>query len=211
MYESATRVTRTECAGAADHREQRRGDASAGSLAPGRTPSVTVDGRCTPAERPQASDDFDAFYLTEWDRLVRRAGLVVRSVPLAEDVVQEVMAEVYRRWDSIADPRAYAFRASVNGAVRAARRAARDHRERDVQEPDRHVAAMQDESATEEELAHLADALVVLSPKQRAMVVLKFYDGYLEREIAQIMGCRPGSVGPTITRALRRLRTEVQR
>lgn len=167
---------------------------------------MTVGGCHTSTEQPQVNREFDAFYLAEWDRLVRRVGLVVTSAPHAEDVVQEVMAEVYRRWDTIRDPAAYAFRASVNGAVRAARRVGRELPRSDRQ-PD--TVGVEDPATVEAE--HLRTVLLVLSPRQRAMVVLKYYDGYLEREIAEIVGCRPGSVGPTITRALRRLRFEVTR
>ncbi|MGH9231621.1 MAG: RNA polymerase sigma factor [Acidimicrobiales bacterium] len=40
----------------------------------------------------------------------------------------------------------------------------------------------------------------------RAVIVLRFYHDLTEQEIAQLIGCRPGSVGPWIQRGLRKLR-----
>jgi RNA polymerase sigma-70 factor (ECF subfamily) len=54
----------------------------------------------------------------------------------------------------------------------------------------------------------LRHALMRLSPKQRAVVVLHYYEGLGETEIAGVLGCRPGSIGPLLTRARRRLRRE---
>jgi RNA polymerase sigma factor (sigma-70 family) len=49
-------------------------------------------------------------------------------------------------------------------------------------------------------------ALERLPHKQRAALVMKFYAGSTEREIADALGCRPGSVGPMVQRALEHMR-----
>ncbi len=53
------------------------------------------------------------------------------------------------------------------------------------------------------------DVLTVLSVRQRAAVVLRYYERRTEQEIANMLDCRPGSVGPLISRALKRLRVEL--
>lgn len=52
----------------------------------------------------------------------------------------------------------------------------------------------------------LWDVLAELPFNQRACVVLRFYAGMSEREIAETLSCKPGSVGPWTTRALRTMR-----
>jgi DNA-directed RNA polymerase specialized sigma24 family protein len=53
---------------------------------------------------------------------------------------------------------------------------------------------------------HLWDALQALPFNHRAVVVLRYYHQLPEREIAELLGCRPGSVGPWLQRGLRTLR-----
>lgn len=140
---------------------------------------------------------FGALFLDRWDRMVRRAFLIVGSIAAAEDVVQEAFTEVYARWDGIHDPAAYLARCVTNGAVRRSGAQARE-------EP---LGIATEPSVEHPEWGEIGAALAVLTPRARAMVTLKFYDGLSEREIAEEVGCRPGTVGPTVTRALRRMAT----
>lgn len=55
----------------------------------------------------------------------------------------------------------------------------------------------------------LYDALAALPFNHRAAVVLRFYQQFTDTEIADLLHCRPGSVGPWIQRGLRRLRKEL--
>jgi RNA polymerase sigma factor (sigma-70 family) len=59
------------------------------------------------------------------------------------------------------------------------------------------------------EAEYLADAIAALPPKQRAVIVLRFYLDLTTAEIAQTLEIRPGSVGPTLTRALRSLQEAI--
>ncbi|HEX7133883.1 MAG TPA: sigma-70 family RNA polymerase sigma factor, partial [Iamia sp.] len=93
---------------------------------------------------------------------------------------------------------AYLRRAVVNGAAQHHRRRHRDQAVMQRHGPDDTTAAPEDE--------YLADAIAALPFRQQAVVVLRFWGGLSEREIAAAVGCRPGTVGPTLTRALRRLR-----
>ncbi|HEY7069403.1 MAG TPA: sigma factor-like helix-turn-helix DNA-binding protein, partial [Acidimicrobiales bacterium] len=56
---------------------------------------------------------------------------------------------------------------------------------------------------------HLWDALNQLPFNHRAALVLRYYHQLPEREIADLIGCRPGSVGPWIRRGLERLRKDL--
>jgi RNA polymerase sigma factor (sigma-70 family) len=53
------------------------------------------------------------------------------------------------------------------------------------------------------------DVLTVLSPRQRAAVVLRYYEDLPEAEIATLLGCRPGTVKSTLARALVLLKKEL--
>ena len=56
----------------------------------------------------------------------------------------------------------------------------------------------------------MRDALKSVTPRQRAAIVLRFYEELSEREIAKLLGCRPGTVKSLLTRGLRTLRKELQ-
>jgi RNA polymerase sigma factor (sigma-70 family) len=55
------------------------------------------------------------------------------------------------------------------------------------------------------------DALRLLTPRQRAAVVLRFYADLPEREIADLLGCQPGTVKSTLAQSLSKLAKELQR
>lgn len=166
-----------------------------GSLAlPGVVRACAVGGRSIDGSGRAA---FDALFLDRWDRMVRRALLIVGSTAAAEDVVQEAFTEVYARWDDIREPAAYLARCVTNGAIRHCGTQARE----------RPFGVAPEPSFEDPEWGDVGSALALLTPRARAMVTLKFYGGLSEREIAEEVGCRPGTVGPTVTRALRRMAT----
>lgn len=128
--------------------------------------------------------------------MVRIAYLMTGSAAAAEELVQESFLRVHQRWGSVSYPIAYTRRAVVN--------ACRSHnRRRRVEE--RHRQRM-DEQVIDLDANELSDALAALSYRQRAAIVLRFYLDLGEKEIADALGCRPGTVGPLITRGLAQLR-----
>ena len=110
--------------------------------------------------------------------------------------MHDSFVEVFRRWGAIERPGAYLNRSVVNRCRDAAR-----SRQRRGQLLARLVG---DESSWDAE--PVADLLDDLPFNQRAVVVLRFYVGLSNLEIADVLGCPPGSVGPWIDRALRHLR-----
>ncbi len=144
-------------------------------------------------------DDFAGFYEREVARQVRRAGLLLGSREAAHDVVHEAFVAVYQRWGRIMEPGPYLERSVLNGCRDLVRRE-RTRARRSSEPPGSDLPAVD---------APLHDALAKLPFNHRAAVVLRFYHQLTEAEIADRLGCRPGSVGPWIQRGLRRLRREL--
>jgi RNA polymerase sigma factor (sigma-70 family) len=137
---------------------------------------------------------FSELYGEQFLPLVKLATLLTGRVDVARDVVQDAFVRLHVKWSTVRNPLAYVRRSVVNGCASQHRHDAR-RRGRSLDEP---TASL--------EVDHTLTTLDVLNAKQRAIVVLKFYEGRSEREIADIVGCRPGSVGPTLRRALDKLR-----
>jgi len=136
-------------------------------------------------------------------RLVRLAVLLVDEPATAEDVVQEAFTGLHRHWSGLRDEAAavgYLRTAVVNGSrsVLRRRRTAREY-----------VAPHQVNARSAESLAMLSaehqavvDALGTLPPRQREVLVLRYYGGLSEAEIAEAAGITRGTVKSTASRAL---------
>jgi RNA polymerase sigma-70 factor (sigma-E family) len=161
----------------------------------------------------QVRQEFEQFVATSSERLLRTAYLVVRDVALAEDLVQECLFRVARRWPrvrSMEHPYAYARKILVNLALDGARGRQRHSSELDAGDR-RPVEDHHDEAAARalvgvDTAAELIDALGRLAPRQRAALVLRYFDDLSEAQVAEAMGCSAGTVKSTTWRALERLR-----
>lgn len=142
---------------------------------------------------------FGELYNAEFARLVRLATLLTGRPEAARDVVQDAFVKLHVRWATVRNPGAYVQRSVVNGSRSHHRRAARDAARA-------RAAAATADVAGPLDVDHTFATLAVLSHRERAIVVLKFYEQRSEAEIADLVGCRPGSVGPTLQRALAKLR-----
>ena len=144
--------------------------------------------------------EFARFYADELTGQVRSATLIVGSQPLAHDLVHDVFVTIFERWSDIDEPGPFLQRSVVNAcrdALRRQRTAAQF-----LRRPQRF------DTATEPDVP-LFDALAKLPFNHRAAVVLRYYAGLTEAEIAERLDCRPGSVGPWIRRGLDRLNSEL--
>lgn len=130
--------------------------------------------------------------------MVRTAKLVLGSEAAAEDVVHDAFLALSTRLSGLDNPEAYLRRAVVNGAIGVQRRASTARR---------HAVAAG--VTGQPEIDETWAALACLAPRQRAALVLRFYDDLSEAQIAEVLGCRPGTVKSTISRALARLRKEL--
>lgn len=126
---------------------------------------------------------------------------------LAEDVVQEVLLRACRQWDHVQasqSPEAYIRRMVVNEYLSWRRKWARIIPRSDVG-MDR---ATDDHSERYVDQQDLAERLRRLSPNQRAVLVLRFYEDLPDAEIAEILGCSSTTVRSHASRALTTLRVE---
>ena len=158
-------------------------------------PDVTVPADCAVVPRTDAG--FEVFYRREQAGQVRRAALIVGSTQQANDLVHDAFIAVYRRWSLVDDPGAYLNRCVLN----ACRDALRRRRPLPTALPE-FVGDRADDVALWETLRRLPG-------RQRAAVVLRYWEGRTEIEIADVLGVRPGTVGPLLTRALRTLGKEL--
>lgn len=144
---------------------------------------------------------FDDLFRRRYEPMVRVAFLLVGSQAEAEDVVQDAFARVELRWSRIDNPEGYLHRCVVNRSHDVLRRRRLEQRFR----------LLRRDETSELQADELADALAALSPRRRAAVVLRYYAGLREREIAEALGVRPGTVKSMLHRALSELREVIER
>jgi RNA polymerase sigma-70 factor (sigma-E family) len=143
--------------------------------------------------------DLISLYRSRYGDMVRLAFLLTGSSAEAEEIVQEAFVRVRNRIDRVANPSAYLRAAVVNGCRNRYRRILVERRH---QSPP--------EGAVVDPVDELSDALATLAPRQRAVIVLRFYAGLTEAEIAQVLGCRPGTVKSLCHRGLAELRRVIE-
>jgi RNA polymerase sigma-70 factor (sigma-E family) len=160
------------------------------------------------ARQTTAEADFTA-YVQE-----RRASLYATAYHLtgdryeAEDLLQSALFSTYRAWDRISDKAAvggYLRRTMTNLHISAWRR--RKLNEYPTEELPETVSESDAMRGTELR-AVLWQALAKLPETQRTMLVLRYYEGRTDPEIAEILGISVGTVKSSIWRALRRLRED---
>lgn len=151
-------------------------------------------------------EDFEAWVRARAGALARTAYLLTGDVHLAEDLVQDTLARVADHWARVSrrgDPDAYARRVMHHLAIdRWRRRRARPPEVLTDQHPE-----LGDEGPDLERRLVLRDALARLTPKQRAVLSLRFYEDLTEVQAAQVLGCSPNTVKSQTRQALERLRT----
>lgn len=143
---------------------------------------------------------FDDLYRREYEPMVRLARGLVDTTEFAEEVVQEAFAKVFDRWSRLDQPGAYLRTAVVNGARS-------ELRKREVR---RRIGLRPFIPPQPEERDYLLDALDQLSSRQKTVLVLKFYADMTEKEIAQAIGVRPGTVKSATSRGLAELRKVIE-
>ena len=146
--------------------------------------------------RAAAVPSFEALYSDQFVPMVRLATLMCGRPDTARDIVQDCFVKLHVKWAGVERPVAY-LRASVVNGCRSRARWERRRRGR----------ARASEESTEQAPDELFDVLGTLPGRQRAAIVLKYYEQRTEAEIAEVLGCRPGTVGSLVSRGLRSLRT----
>ena len=159
--------------------------------------------------RSAAGDDaFDEFFRVRGAALYRFSVALTGDEEAAADLLQTVLTRVYARWTISPwpdDPDANARTALVHAAGQFWRRRSKS-REVLMAEPPETVATADGGDVVLR--GALLRALLKLPLRQRAVIALRYFDDYSERDVAQILGCKPGTVKSQAHRALRRLRTD---
>ncbi|MFH9723862.1 SigE family RNA polymerase sigma factor [Streptomyces sp. NPDC017254] len=153
------------------------------------------------------SDGFAEFAVAAWPRLVRTAQLLTGDFHEAEDLVQTTLAKVYGRWRRV--PRGeidlYVRRALINNNLSRIRRKRVVHLLTPVlPESLRHTSAGHADAV--EDRTSLLAALADLTPRQRAVMVLRYWEDLTELEIASVLNCSIGTVKTHARRGLAALR-----
>src|SRR3984957_12693507 len=149
-------------------------------------------------------EDFSAFATSRWPALVRLAFGLTGDRWLAEDMAQTALARAYvawRRGSQADDPDAHLRRILVNASHRRSRR--RRGPEQPGAPPETPVGGPAD--LVGERTALLA-ALRQLPPRQREVIVLRYWLDLTDAQIAATLGCSPGTVRSQLSRALAKLR-----
>jgi RNA polymerase sigma-70 factor (sigma-E family) len=153
--------------------------------------------------------EFAEYVVRQRPALMRFATVLTCRTWLAEDVVSDVLCRAYERWDRIsrmAEPHAYVRRMVVNEYLSWHRRLARTTPRAEVEPAAARLSDGADERA---ERDAMIGRLAGLPRRQRAAVVLRYYAGLPDAEIAAELGCRETTVRSQISRALATLRIDL--
>jgi RNA polymerase sigma-70 factor (sigma-E family) len=162
--------------------------------------------------------DFAAYVAGHRRSLVAVAYTLTRDHHSAEDLVQCVLASMLVAWPRIRDPRAadaYVRRAMANQNISWWRQRWRNAEQSSDEVPEPRVAEAVSPATTPgageppDERARLWGLVQALPPKQRAAVVLRFYEDMSEAEVARTMGCSVGTVKSNTSRGLAALRASI--
>jgi RNA polymerase sigma-70 factor (sigma-E family) len=149
---------------------------------------------------------FDEFMAARWSALFHLARLLTGGDRhRAEDLLQEALVKLWFAWPRVADqaPEAYARKVLARAAARSARR--RWWGERPVEQVPE-LPAAGDMSAAVAERSRLEAALSQLPARQRAAVVLRYYQDLPEAQVAEALGCPLGTARSHAARGVARLR-----
>lgn len=161
---------------------------------------VSLD-RTTANDGLERSDEFDAFYRSEFVRTVRLARLLTGNADVAEDLAHEAFLRVHRVASSIDNPAAYLHTVTVN--------VCRNWHRSTSRESSRMERLVQPTEVQAFETDDMAEVIARLPYRQRAVLVLRYWLDLSEADIAERLGCRAGTVKSLHSRALTRIRSEI--
>jgi len=157
----------------------------------------------------ESSDaEFRDFVAARSRSLLRTAYLLTGDHQLAEDLLQTALTKTYLTWDRIRD------RGAVESYVRATLVTTQTSWWRRRWRAERPSAEFHEQSGADEfgaidERDRVWRCIRLLPPRQRAVVVLRYYEDLPEAEIARVLGCSPGTVKSQASRALATLRARL--
>ena len=160
------------------------------------------------SDNNERRDTVESFVRAERVRMLRLAGALCGDPALAEEVTADVIGRIWEQWDRVSasnQPAAYARRMIVNEFLSRKRRSRRIFLTPWFAD----YAIVGDGPAeTNAERSAMAQRLALLPPRQRAAVVLRFYQDLPDEQIAEALGCAAGTVRSLISRALAAMRVD---
>jgi RNA polymerase sigma-70 factor (sigma-E family) len=152
---------------------------------------------------------FEQFVAESGDSLLRLATLLTSDQGVGEDVYQETLHRLAARWSKVDNPRAFCRRVMHNLVIDQGRRTRRQVSQVPLTEGhDDYDPRAGDSTAAAELRPVLLGALRTLTPHQREIVVLRYFDDRSENEVAELLGVSPGTVKSTLSRAMAQLREQ---
>lgn len=153
---------------------------------------------------------FQGFVRSRWPRLLRTAYLLTGDQHFAEDITQSALVKTYRSWHRVLrtdNPDAYVRRILVSCHKDRFRKRRVTEQLTDVP-PD--TAAGPDDISRADQRDLLTTALAALPARQRAVVVLRYWEDLPEAAVAKALGCSVGTVKSQAAKALGKLRTALK-
>jgi RNA polymerase sigma-70 factor (sigma-E family) len=161
--------------------------------------------------RETSETEFAEFFAATWPRLFRAALAMTGDVGHAEDALQSAYAKAYASWNRVrgADhPEAYVRRMAVNEVLGVRRRAwwrgERGHHATGAPPEPARAGSPPTEGILDRD--EMWTALQALPPRQRAVLVLRYYEDLSEQQTAAALGCSVGTVKSQASTALASLR-----
>jgi RNA polymerase sigma-70 factor (sigma-E family) len=154
-----------------------------------------------------AQDSYRDFVAARWRPLLRTAYLLTGDVGRAEDLLQTALGRLWLVWPRVRDdaPEAYVRKILVTTSASWWRR--RWHGEKPTEIlPDR--VGSEDLAGAAAARGEMRVALAALTPRQRAVVVLRYAEDMSERQVAAVLGVSVGTVKTLASRGLARLRDD---
>lgn len=152
--------------------------------------------------------DFEHFMAARWHPLVRAAYVLTGNRQDAEDIAQTALTNAYSVWPRIRntdDVTVYVHKILIN-VYRTSRRRRRVREVLTSAVPERRSAAAAAANEALHDRDEVAQALAELTPRQRAVIVLRYLEDLTEAQTAAALGCSVGTVKSQSSKALAKLR-----
>jgi RNA polymerase sigma-70 factor (sigma-E family) len=173
---------------------------------------MRVTARSGVGRAPADPEPFDDFFRATYVGSVRLAHLLTGDRWAAEDLAQEAYTRLHPRYARLDNPGAYLRVSLVNAAQSYHRLRGREQTRMQRLAPPPGTADAVDAADAASAVAHeMLAAIDGLPYRQKAVVVLRYYEDMSEADIATVLGCRPGTVKSLASRALTRLEKEISR
>ncbi len=156
----------------------------------------------TARNEDRLSSEFEDLYRAHRSSVIELAWLLTHDSGAAEDIAHDAFARLFVVFGDIEHPAAYLRRSVVNGVYERTRRRQREQRRNNLVTAGR-------PSTVDGPTGGVIDLVASLPLDQRTAIVLRYWGGLRDHEIADAMGIRPGTARSHLSRATSRLRKEL--